>query len=278
MSCLAYEIFQGPVSWIVDRTCHATIQSLRGILEQFGTFQRVLFDDLSAVQSELRKSQLSKQTPILISDSLNSMGGAVDVKSLSDLTAKYSGYFYIDDAHGTSIIGDKGCGYALHKLGGFPEHIILVSSLSKAFGTHGGVVSFKEKEAANCVKRYGVNYIFSGPPCLAGIAACYASSQIHLSDTFELIQNALHDNLSYFDEKVQGAEVKEKSSPIRTILIGKEENAIDMAIKLRESGYLTTAAIFPTVPKGKSIIRIALASDHKKEQIDGFAKLITELS
>ncbi|ETS30620.1 7-keto-8-aminopelargonate synthetase-like enzyme [Photorhabdus khanii NC19] len=159
-----YPVSESGIVWIVDKTTHASVQTLRGILEQFGTYQRAVFSDEMALVALLQESAKQKKTPILISDTLGSMGGATDVKSLTDLANQYGGYYYADDAHGTSIIGKNGCGYALNTLGQFADNLILLSSLSKAFGSHGGFASFSNSEAAFFVKKYALNYIFSGPP------------------------------------------------------------------------------------------------------------------
>ncbi|MBS9443991.1 aminotransferase class I/II-fold pyridoxal phosphate-dependent enzyme [Photorhabdus heterorhabditis] len=185
---------------------------------------------------------------------------------------------YIDDAHGTSIIGENGCGYALHYLECFPSTLILVSSLSKAFGAHGGCVSFHNSKAMEFAKKYSHSYIFSGPPSLPGIAACVESAQIHLSNEIYELQDKLWINVTLFDELIASKiSSKEKHSPIRTILIGDEYLAINISGILREKGFLTTAAMYPTVPKNKSILRIAISSSHLEEQIKNLCYEINEL-
>ena len=171
-----YPIKENGVAWIIDKTTHATVQVLRGILEQFGSYTRLPFADMEGLSSAVEKAYQENKTPVLISDSLGSMGGAVEISEILKLADKYQGYFYVDDAHGTSIIGANGCGYTLNKLGKFPNNLILISSLAKAFGSHGGSVSFKSDEAVKFIKRYSLNYIFSGPPSLPRIAACKASA------------------------------------------------------------------------------------------------------
>ncbi|MDC9580523.1 aminotransferase class I/II-fold pyridoxal phosphate-dependent enzyme [Xenorhabdus sp. PR6a] len=213
-----------------------------------------------------------------MSDSLGSMGGGNNVAELTQLTKEFEGYFYVDDAHGTSIIGKNGCGYTLHQLGEFHENLILLSSLSKAFGSHGGAASFSNPEAVSAIKKYALNYIFSGPPSLPGIAACVASANIHLTGEITELQAALKENIEIFDRSVLNVEVKEKISPIRTIHIGCENEAINTSADLRSQGFLVTAAMYPTVPKSQSIIRVAISAAHSKAELERFATSINALT
>ncbi|MCS1352614.1 aminotransferase class I/II-fold pyridoxal phosphate-dependent enzyme [Mechercharimyces sp. CAU 1602] len=273
-----YSISKKGIKWIVDKTTHASIQILRGILEQFGSFERVSFSDQELINDALKKCRAEGKTPILISDSLGSMGGSNNVVELTKLVKEFEGYFYVDDAHGTSIIGKHGCGYTLHKLGEFSENLILLSSLSKAFGSHGGAASFNNSQTVSTIKKYALNYIFSGPPSLPGIAACVASANIHLSSEITELQAKLKENIQFFDSSVFNVEVKEKTSPIRTIHIGCETEAINTSANLQIQGFLATAAMYPTVPKSQSIVRVAISAAHSKEELKRFADSVNALS
>ena len=73
--------------------------------------------------------------------SVNSMGGAINVKDLLTLQNKYGLFLYIDDAHGISIRGKNGCGFALsHINDNLNENIIIAISMAKGYGSSGGAL------------------------------------------------------------------------------------------------------------------------------------------
>jgi 7-keto-8-aminopelargonate synthetase-like enzyme len=265
--------------FILDKTVHASIQINRGLMSQFGKVVIIDFNQSDLVEKEFREAFQSRLTPIAIADSIGSMGGITPILPLFELAEKYQGYVYLDDAHGTSIYGKNGCGFVLKQLNyQFHPRLILTSSLAKAFGAVAGVLILPTAEDANIVKRYCLTYIFSGPPPLTIIDSAIASAKIHLSPEIYELQNQLQKNLVYFDSSMEGIEKDivnyQTTSPIRGLRIGNEFKAIDAALMLRKQGFALTTAMYPTVAKNRSILRIAFGATHKKEEIHALSEAI----
>ncbi|MBS9443992.1 hypothetical protein [Photorhabdus heterorhabditis] len=89
-----YPISDSGIVWILDKTSHASIQILQGIMNQFGVIKRIDFSNISDIEIEAKQSSAERKTPIFISDSLGSMGGASPIKTISQLAEKYNGYIY----------------------------------------------------------------------------------------------------------------------------------------------------------------------------------------
>ena len=103
------------------------------------------------------------------------------------------------------------------------------------------------------------------------VEASIAAAKIHLSDELPKLQNALHRNLSAFDSLMRGKFFilnLDTLSPIRCIYIGEELKTIDIGLKLRENGFAVTTAMYPTVAKGQSIIRLAICANHTLKDIE----------
>lgn len=268
----------GPL-FILDKTVHASIQVNQALLSQFGQVVKINFDQQEIVEQWLQEATKSGRTPILIADSVGSMGGINSVKWLLESAEKYDGYAYLDDAHGMSVFGEKGCGHVLDALNNeFHPRLILGTTLAKAFGAVGGVMVLPTEKDLKFAKLFASTYVFGGPPPLSIIDSAIASANIHLSGEVNKLQQLLWENVNYFDQLIIGNIVnKNKLSPIRGILIGDEYEAINFASLLRKFGYAVTTAMYPTVKKGESLLRIALSSAHTKEEIFSFCQIANEL-
>lgn len=275
-----YPIAPGGPAFIMDRSAHASLQSLRGIMNQFGDTVRADFQDLENVAEICRDLSSLGRTVIALCDSVGSMGGSVDVPALTTIIENAGGVTYLDDAHGTSIFGDKGEGFVLASAEGrLPDRTIWTGSLSKAFGATGGFVSLANADAASFVKRYSMPYAFGGPPSLPAVGSAVASAHLHLDDTVRRLQGQLHENTALFDETVTSPSINADSdSPIRGIVIGEESAAITAAQTLHEHGYAATAAMYPTVRLGQAMIRLAISATHRHEDIRGVAEVLNNIT
>lgn len=264
--------------FLLDHAVHASIQINRGLMQQFGQVEILDLHDLTQLEAKLKIISNNNQTPLLFTDSICSMGGMLPLENLMQLTNKYSGYLYLDDAHGMSVYGKHGAGYVMHIFNHkLPDRLILTTSLGKGFGTCGGLVVLKSKEAANFIKMYSSTYMFSGTLANPLISACLESSKIHLSSEITFLQKQLSENVALFDTLIKD---KTKvinfncNTPIRGIKIGDEFDAIKAGLHLKESGYLGVVATYPIREKGKAIIRLLICSNHTKEDIQQICTLI----
>lgn len=265
--------------FILDKTVHNSIQVQRALMEQFGEVVFADFEKLNHISDLFERAEGENKTPIAISDSVGSMGGVAPIKHLFEVAEKHNGYIYLDDAHGTSIHGENGCGYALHVLGNkFNKRLILAASLAKAFGSVAGIIALPTPADVAVMKRFSPVYVFGGPPALPVIEAAIAASHIHLSKEIITLQNKLWENVSHFDSHFKNKIVNRGCpSPVRGIEIGDEIKAINFTKQLRENGFAITAAMYPTVAKKNSILRVALSALHTKKQISKLCVLIKRL-
>ncbi|WP_186646736.1 aminotransferase class I/II-fold pyridoxal phosphate-dependent enzyme [Fluviispira vulneris] len=275
----SFPVKKNGVYFIVDKTAHASIQINRGLMEQFGIVLVVDFQNDKELSNAFAFAYKNEMTPISLSDSVGSMGGIVPLTHLFNLAEEYNGYVYLDDAHGTSIYGKNGCGFVLDYLNNkFPRRLILCSSLSKGFGANAAALLLPTSADKETVKQFCTPYLFSNPPALSIVNAAIKSAEIHLSDELTELQNKLWENVSYFDALVEENCVinRKLKIPIRGLLIGDEEKAIQCAEILRKNGFFVLTAMYPTVAKGRSMLRFAFAADHKKEHIFKFCSIINE--
>ena len=277
-----FEITNEKVVFLLDINVHASIQINRGLMQKFGNVELLDFSNIDTLKRKLFEYKKESITPLLFSDSVCSMGGVRDVVHLHSLASQYDGFLYLDDAHGMSIYGKHGSGYVLEQFNDvLPERLILVTSLAKGFGTYGGVIVLPSRKAEEFVKKFCSTYLFSGPPIMPLVNASIASANIHLSSEIRFLQNRLLDKIKLFDKLLNVGKDKlfnfGVKSPIRGIFIGNERYAIEIGIQLKNLGYLTNVATYPTTKNGNCIIRVCICANHTDEDISQLCNAINQI-
>ena len=263
---------QGPL-FILDKKVHASVQINRGLMEQFGEIILADFKDSEALTGYFKLAKSTGRTPLIIADGIGSMGGEAPIKLIFDLVARYKGYAYLDDAHGISMCGKHGRGYVLNELGRFHSRLILAVSLSKGFGANGAAIAVHSKKDEEMIRRFCIPYVFSNPPPLSIVDSAIASAKIHLSNEIYRLQDKLKNNIRLFDTCIIHT-LSEKNiinygthSPIRGLRIGNEFKTIQIAKKLFKAKLGVTAAMYPTVARNESILRVTMGADHFQKDI-----------
>ncbi len=205
-----------------------------------------------------------KGPSLIITESIFSMDGdAVDldaiVRELGD-----DDILLVDDAHALGVTGAGGIGLA----GAIDDRrVIVLGTLSKAFGAHGGFVA-GPAAAIELLVNEARTFIFDSalPPAIA-LAARVALVQIRNSDA---ARRQLHENAARARLGLSslGLPVIDAPSPIVPVVLGSESRAMRTSAALLEQKLYVPAIRPPTVPPGSSRLRVSLRSDHINEQID----------
>ncbi len=99
-------------------------------------------------------------------DGVYSMSGMIPpMAELNEVARACDAVLYIDDAHGTGVLGEQGRGTVLEALGSY-DNTFVVGSLSKAFSCAGGFIGCTEP-FHRLLKIRSSPYVFGGPvvPC-----------------------------------------------------------------------------------------------------------------
>jgi 7-keto-8-aminopelargonate synthetase-like enzyme len=276
----SYPVGAGGATFLVERTAHASLQVLRGVMEQIGPVHRFDLEDPESLPGRLREAASQGRTPILLVDGVGSMGGLIDVAGLWEQVHAVGGHLYVDDAHGVSIDGALGAGYAFEAFGDrLPPHVFIAGSLSKAFGGAGGFGVMPSEDDVRVLRKFANPLVFGHSIMLPLLAADVASAELHLSGEVAGLQADLWRNVDTFDE-LTGHRLNNVGlrSPVRGALFPTEEEAFAAAERLREARILVLPAFFPTVSKGTGLIRFALSSLHTTDQLEAAAKALGPVS
>ena len=268
------------VHWLMDKTAHASMQVLRGILQQFGEVSRVESSDPESMSAALKRCTDHQETPVLLIDGIGSMNGLVPIADLSRQMEQARGYLYVDDAHGISITGRHGAGYAFSAVDHvLPANMILAGSLSKAFGGAGGFVVVADQRDVESIQFLANPLIFGHSIMLPMLAANVAAAQIHLSEEVDVLQQRLWANVRLFDavtgNRLLNAGIQ---SPVRGAFFETEEAGLQAAKILRANGVLLFPVFYPIIAKGKAMLRFAVSADHSENDIRQLGTALSEIA
>ena len=202
---------------------------------------------------------------LVVTESLFGMDGdALNVRAVLEALGADDAVL-IDEAHALGVIGAHGGGLAY---GVDDPRIIVLGTLSKALGVHGGFVAGPSRVVELLVNR-ARSFIFDTalPPSLA-LAARIALRLVRDADDRRAEVAArvlqLRRGLSALgfesDEHAPGC--------IVPLQLGSEERALAVSAELWKQGVVAPAIRPPTVPKGTCRLRLSVRWDHTADAID----------
>ena len=230
--------------------------------------------DMNDLEAKLRSS--TAQIKIIVSDGVFSQhGDIVPLPDMITLADRYDATVYIDDAHGTGVIGATGAGTSEH-FGVESPRLIQMGTLSKAYGAIGGFVATEERITR--ILRFGCS-AFGFTSTLPPDQAAAVLEAIDIVRDEPERRRRLWEHQRYFLERLDSAGISPLSrcTPIVPVPIGDEERCDRVAAGLRESGFHVDAIVFPAIAPGSALLRFIMNANHTPEQIDGVVDVLARL-
>lgn len=204
---------------------------------------------------------------LIITDGVFSMDGDLaKLPEIVKLAKQYHALTYVDDAHGSGVLGEHGRGTVDHfHLHGQVDFII--GTLSKAIGVVGGYVCGSKAMKSYLLHRSRPHLFSTSMQPSAAAAIIEAFHMLESSDEYTL---KLWDNTRYLKSKLQqlGFDIGHSETPITPIMIGDEVKTMAFSKQLLDNGVYVSGIIFPTVSKGKGRIRVMVSALHDKDILD----------
>ena len=230
--------------------------------------------DLAKVLKELRPYRHA----VIAIDGVYSMSGALPpLREFQAVALQNDAVLYVDDAHGTGVLGKRGRGTVRDALGDY-ENTVVVGSLSKAFSCLGGFIACSAA-AQEVFKVRSSPIIFGGPvppPYLEAI--CTVLSILNAPD-YESLRAQLDANVQHLRTGMDelGLVAVGGLVPIVSVLVGPEESTMAAGRFLFERGNYVQSVIFPAVPHGAGVLRIQINANHSPAAIDRLLASLAEL-
>jgi len=254
---------------LADRLNHASL--LHGVQASGARQVRFRHNDFNHLEELLAKYRADDHPCFIVTETVFSMDGdRSDVAALKALADRYDAFLYLDEAHATGVLGPDGFGLA-HGMAG--ANCLVMGTFSKALGSFGAYAACSAALKDYLINRCaGLIYATALPPATLG--AIDAALELVPDLTEE--RERLAANAERFRARMRdlGEDCGNSSTQIVPLIVGEEQDALDLADALRRDGMLAMAIRPPTVPPGGSRLRFAFAAHHAEADIDRLASVL----
>jgi len=256
---------------ICDRLIHHSL--LIGVKASGAKLFRYKHNNLSELETILRKTKQSnpQKRPLVITESLFSMEGTTSpIKEISKLCIEYDAKLLIDEAHAFGVMGSEGRGESF----GITEPISIISgTFGKAFGSGGAFLATDKITGEDLIQNCGAfryTTALAPPLCASTLAALnLIKSNPNWGKKLQKESIEIRDKLSQL-----GWQRPLGKGPIISLILGSDELAMGLQKELEAKGLLTVAIRPPTVPEGKSRLRLII---RRNIPVQTFERLLTYL-
>ena len=258
-----------------DKLNHASLNDAAKL--SHAKFIRYPHCNLTLLEQRLAVSQARRK--LVMTDAVFSMDGDIaPVTALLALCEQYDAWLLLDDAHGFGVLGQRGQGVLAHfNLHSHPR-IIYMATLGKAAGVFGAFVA-AQAEIIETLIQHAHSYIYTtaAPPLLSHVLL--KSLELIEEETWrrEQLTKLIARLKSELQSQPMRWQLLPSATPIQPLVIGGNEQAMEVSEALRERGMLVPAIRPPTVPQGTARLRISLSAAHSEEDVVRLAVALREL-
>ncbi len=264
---------------VLDEHAHSSMQEAAKIARANGskvaTFAHNDPISLERVLETLRPYRCA----LVCLDGVYSMSGMIPpMAELNEVARACDAVLYIDDAHGTGVLGEHGKGTVLDALGSY-DNTFVVGSLSKAFSCAGGFIGCTEP-FQRLLKIRSSPYVFGGPVVPCYLEAISTVIEILRSGEYDTLRARLNAHIRRLTRGLSdlGLAIMGGATPIVSVLIGDEADTLRAGRFLFDQGYYVQSVLFPAVPYHCGVLRVQCNANHSEGQIDGLLDAFADLT
>jgi 7-keto-8-aminopelargonate synthetase-like enzyme len=250
---------------VMDRLCHASI--VDGARLCGATIRTFRHNDPSDLESVLATEASPYRTVLVALEGVYSMGeGAAPVAEIVRTAKQHGALVLVDEAHSFGFYGPRGAGLCAAR--GVTDQVdFIMTTLSKALGSLGGVVAAREEHVA-LLKSSARAYIFQASASPADVAAALAALRRLSAD--DALRERLWDVTTYMRQRFSeaGFDLGTGDGPIVTPHFSDKDKLFAIARGLYERGVHTAAVTYPIVESGRGRLRFICSASHTREDVD----------
>lgn len=227
--------------------------------------------DIDALRVLLEADRSHFRRALIVVEGIFSMDGDLfPLDALVPLAREFGAWTYVDDAHGSGVLGESGRG-TLEHFGVSGQVDVVVGTLGKALGTSGAFVAGSHSLIEYLTSR-ARSFIFTTgtPPALAAAtleALRLAQVESWRREAVRARARHLRMRLRHGGREIQGIE----DGHILPILVGDPNHTMQVVADMRRRGFLIGGVRPPTVAPGTSRLRVSVSAVHPPELVDALA-------
>jgi 8-amino-7-oxononanoate synthase len=220
---------------------------------------------VSAVAEAL--SSRTEPRALVVTDAVFSVDGDLaPLAELLEVCRSYGAILVVDEAHSLGVVGDLGRGAAFAAgLAGSPD-VVLTATMSKALGSQGGAVVGSQRVIDHLVDA-ARSFIFDTGLAPACVGAAEAALALVAKDSS--LSSAAMANASLLASYARelGLETSSPAAAVVPIVIGEPAAALAAQAVCAEHGVRVGCFRPPSVPDGRSRLRLTARADLTDEQL-----------
>jgi 8-amino-7-oxononanoate synthase len=267
-----YQVNVGVLSCLLDRHDHAYLDSLDhasiidGVRLSFGKAFKFKHNDMADLAGKLERAEPDHGKLVVVDGVFSMEGDLADLPGLVALRRRHGVRILVDEAHGLGVFGENGRGSAEH-FGVEHEVDLVMGTFSKSLAAVGGFIA-GETGVIDYIKHSARAEIFSAAPPPASAASVLKA--LELVEREPERRKQLWENTEYMKRELRGLgfDTGASASPVIPLVVGEDETAFTMAVRLQEEGVFANPVITPAVPPGGAMIRTSYMATHRREHLD----------
>ncbi|MCA9124198.1 MAG: pyridoxal phosphate-dependent aminotransferase family protein [Planctomycetaceae bacterium] len=260
----------------VDRFSHNSIWNASRIAAAAGAEVREFDANNPGSLAKVCKRSKNSNCVVVVDGVYSMTGETPPLRELDEAAKRANAILYIDDAHGTGVVGPGGRGAAFEPIGSLRD-VLYVGSLSKAFSALGGFITCTPALKL-ILKMKSDSYIFSGPIPPAFLEVIKQVLTIIESSEHERLLGELRARIHHFSHGLRDLGVRFRGGvgPIVSIVVGDIESTLAAGRSLFDAGYYVQSVIYPAVPLNGGLLRVQINANHTWEAIGRLLEAVGE--
>ena len=231
--------------------------------------RRFRHNDMNHLEELLKENRDKGLSRILVvTESVFSMDGdQSDIDTHVKLSEKYDSLLIVDEAHGTGVLGKNGMGLTCGK-----NVDLVMGTMGKACGSFGAYIACSKNTRDYLINFcYGLIYSTALPPSVIGSM----DAALELIPTMDKERRDLLLKADLFRSSLSelGYDTGNSTTQIIPVIIGDENDTLDLSKWLEDNGILAMTFRYPSVAKGESRIRLSLSTLHTQEHMERLVNL-----